>query len=90
MKPLQSDSDDRTGYVSASEISQYEFCNVAWAMEKQGYPHSRISSKRMYNGRENHKSRGKREQRNRATMKLALFLMLFLLVTGIGLAVIIL
>lgn len=89
MNPLQSDSDDRSAYVSASEISQYEFCNVAWAMEKQGYPHSRISSRRMYNGRESHKNRGKREHRNRAAMKLSLLLMLFLLLTGIGLAVII-
>ena len=42
-------------YVSASEISQYEFCNVAWYYQKERYPRSKISSKRMAGGRERHR-----------------------------------
>ncbi len=42
-------------FVSASEISQFEFCNVAWYYQKEKYPRSRISSKRMATGRDRHR-----------------------------------
>ncbi|HKJ96562.1 MAG TPA: hypothetical protein VJ944_02330 [Thermoplasmataceae archaeon] len=43
------------GTLSASEISEYSFCSVAWYMDSNGYPRSTISSKRMENGRKMHK-----------------------------------
>ncbi|MHB1708676.1 MAG: hypothetical protein ACYCT2_04280 [Thermoplasmataceae archaeon] len=51
--PEHSSSQPR--YVSASEISQYEFCNVAWYYQKEKYPRSRISSKSMARGRDRHR-----------------------------------
>jgi|GEM_PF-2907128 CRISPR/Cas system-associated exonuclease Cas4 (RecB family) len=42
-------------YVSASEISQHEFCSVAWYYQKEKYPRSKISSKRMAMGRDRHR-----------------------------------
>ena len=50
--PEHSSSQPR--YVSASEISQYEFCNVAWYYQKEKYPRSKLSSKRMAIGRDRH------------------------------------
>ncbi|QRF74522.1 hypothetical protein Thermo_00003 [Thermoplasmatales archaeon] len=52
---LQGSGSAKSKYVSASEISQYEFCNVAWYYQKEGYPRSKISSRRMASGRESHK-----------------------------------
>ena len=51
--PEHSSSQPR--YVSASEISQYEFCNVAWYYQKEKYPRSKLSSKRMAIGRDRHR-----------------------------------
>ena len=51
--PEHSSSQPR--FVSASEISQFEFCNVAWYYQKEKYPRSRISSKRMAMGRNKHR-----------------------------------
>ncbi len=42
------------GTVSASEISEYSFCSVAWYMDKNGYPRSAHSSRRMEQGRRMH------------------------------------
>ncbi|MEM0156390.1 MAG: hypothetical protein QW597_07325 [Thermoplasmataceae archaeon] len=42
-------------YVSASEISEYEYCNVAWYYQKENYPRSKISSTRMSVGRARHR-----------------------------------
>ena len=46
--------------IAASEISQYEFCNVAWEMEREGVPHSNQSSRRMREGISGHQARGRR------------------------------
>ena len=51
--PENSSSQPR--YVSTSEISQYEFCNVAWYYQKEKYPRSKLSSKRMAIGRDRHR-----------------------------------
>ncbi len=48
-------SSSQPRYVSASEISQYEFCNVAWYYQKEKYPRSKFSSKRMATGRDRHR-----------------------------------
>lgn len=44
--------------VSASEISEYEYCSVAWYMDKNGFRRSGISSTRMLEGTQIHKSVG--------------------------------
>lgn len=88
MIALQKNANENAEYISASEISQYEFCNVAWAMEKAGYPRSKFSSKRMSSGKNSHKNRGKLDQRTRGAMKVGLLAMILLLVSAIVLAVI--
>lgn len=42
------------GTLSASEISEYSFCSVAWYMDSNGYPRSTQSSQRMEKGRKMH------------------------------------
>lgn len=42
------------GTLSASEISEYSFCSVAWFYNTNGYPRSSHSSKRMDQGRRMH------------------------------------
>ncbi|MCL5665288.1 MAG: hypothetical protein M1315_00395 [Candidatus Thermoplasmatota archaeon] len=44
--------------VSASEISEYEYCSVAWYMDKNGYRRSGVSSTRMISGTQMHRSAG--------------------------------
>lgn len=41
-------------YISASKVSEFSFCNVAWYLDKEGYPRGNGSSERMENGRTMH------------------------------------
>jgi CRISPR/Cas system-associated exonuclease Cas4 (RecB family) len=43
------------GMISASEMSEFEFCNVSWYLNKEGYPRSSYSSARMQRGVEMHR-----------------------------------
>lgn len=45
----------KDGTISASEVSEYSFCNVAWYMDNNGYPRSSFSSKRMEHGKKMHR-----------------------------------
>lgn len=45
----------KDGTISASEVSEYSFCNVAWYMDKNGYPRSNVSSQRMEHGKRMHR-----------------------------------
>ncbi len=40
--------------ISASEISEYLFCNVSWYLDKEGAPRSKHSSARMQSGVRSH------------------------------------
>lgn len=40
--------------ISASEISEYMFCNVSWYLDREGAPRSGHSSARMESGRRSH------------------------------------
>ncbi len=42
-------------YISATEISEYVFCSVAWYMDKEGYPRSKETSKRFKRGTRRHR-----------------------------------
>ncbi|MDS0257106.1 hypothetical protein ApAK_05390 [Thermoplasmatales archaeon AK] len=42
-------------YISASEISEYVFCNVSWYMDVSGYPRNEGSSKRFEVGNRAHR-----------------------------------
>ncbi len=44
------------GEISASELAEFDFCSVAWYLDKEGYRRSRISSVHMTAGRDMHKS----------------------------------
>lgn len=41
-------------YISASEVSEFSFCNVAYYLDMEGYPRGTGSSERMENGRQMH------------------------------------
>lgn len=43
------------GEISASELAEFDFCSVAWYLDKEGYRRSRIASVHMTNGRTMHK-----------------------------------
>ncbi len=42
-------------YISATDISEYVFCSVAWYMDREGFPRSTKSSKRFRKGTRKHK-----------------------------------
>lgn len=43
------------GEISASDLAEFDFCSVAWYLDKEGYRRSRISSVHMTEGRTMHK-----------------------------------
>lgn len=43
------------GEISASELAEFDFCSVAWYLDKEGYRRSRISSVHMTAGRDMHR-----------------------------------
>ncbi|MHB8360869.1 MAG: hypothetical protein ACYDAO_02415 [Thermoplasmataceae archaeon] len=44
-----------SGMISASELSEFEFCSVSWYLNKEGYPRSGYSSARMQRGVQMHR-----------------------------------
>ncbi|MEM3675832.1 MAG: hypothetical protein QXV22_02110 [Thermoplasmataceae archaeon] len=42
-------------YISASEISEYVFCNVSWYMDVNGFPRNEGSSGRLEAGNKAHR-----------------------------------
>jgi CRISPR/Cas system-associated exonuclease Cas4 (RecB family) len=45
--------------ISASEISEYAFCNVSWQLDREGAPRSGHSSARMKAGVRSHRKVGR-------------------------------
>ncbi len=43
------------GEISASDLAEFDFCSVAWYLDKEGYRKSHIASVTMANGRTMHK-----------------------------------
>lgn len=63
----------KDGTISASEVSEYSFCNVAWYMDSEGYPRSKVSSMRMENGKKMHKQLEPKYKRAGAAAKVSIF-----------------
>ncbi len=74
------------GSVSASEISQYSFCSVAWYMDDNGYPRSTYSSRRMEHGREMHEKLEPRYKRSGVVSKISLAAILVVVALFVSLA----
>ena len=75
---MQTDGQD---IISASEIGEYEFCSVSWYLNKEGYPRSGYSSRRMETGREMHRQVDIGYRRSNGALK-AFMIVLVLLVIG--------
>ncbi|MCL4332411.1 MAG: hypothetical protein M1148_01100 [Candidatus Thermoplasmatota archaeon] len=41
-------------WLAASEIAQYDFCNVSWYLNREGVPRDVASNTRLVNGRQMH------------------------------------
>lgn len=71
-------ADDSTqSYVSASDISQYEYCPVQWYMDKAGYPRDSRTNTRLVNGTEMHRNLGKRTRNSSFALRGGIILLLF-------------
>lgn len=68
------------GEISASEISEYEFCNVAWYMDIEGYPRGHGSRVRIENGKEMHAKLDPSFKRVSIGMKLSVILLMSALI----------
>ncbi|MFG1519676.1 MAG: hypothetical protein AAE977_04280 [Thermoplasmataceae archaeon] len=69
--------DDAQSYVSASDISQYEYCPVQWYMEKAGFPRDSRTNTRLAAGTEMHKNLGKRTRNSSFALKGGIILLVF-------------
>ncbi len=69
--------------IPASEISQYEFCNVAWEMERAGVPHSTQSSRRIRKGMNRHQKKERQFRYARVLSLSMVILMVILIVTTV-------
>lgn len=68
------------GTLTASEISEYSFCSVAWYMDQNGYPRGSGSSRRLEMGREMHRKLEPRYNRVSAAVKISLSSAVFLII----------
>ena len=68
------------GMISASEMSEFEFCSVSWYLDKEGYPRSGFSSQRMQRGIEMHRRVHTGYSRAGGAMKLLLVIFVVILV----------
>jgi CRISPR/Cas system-associated exonuclease Cas4 (RecB family) len=46
---------DEKDYISATDISEYIYCSVAWYLDKEGFPRSKKSSRRFRRGTRKHR-----------------------------------
>lgn len=74
------------GTLTASEISEYSFCSVAWYMDQNGYPRGSHSSKRLERGRTMHKKLEPSYNRVRIASKVTVTAAVILLVLFVGIA----
>ena len=74
------------GTLTASEISEYSFCSVAWYMDSNGYPRSPYSSRRMERGRAMHKKLEPRYKRVSIASKITVSAAVILLILFVGIA----
>ncbi|MFG1449044.1 MAG: hypothetical protein AAE983_00155 [Thermoplasmataceae archaeon] len=83
MTSMNEHSENATRIIPASEISQYEFCNVAWEMDRAGVPHSTQSSVRMRRGITKHQKKERQFRYARALSISMVILMAILIITTV-------
>ena len=64
-------------YVSASDLSQYEYCPVQWYMDKAGFPRDSRTNTRLVTGTEMHRNLGKRTRNSSFALKGGIILLVF-------------
>lgn len=66
-------------FISASEVSKYVFCNVAWYLDKEGAPRNRGSGVRMQKGIKSHSTLKRRYNATRAATYAVVAIMLIMI-----------
>lgn len=65
--------------ISASEIAEYQFCSVAWFLDRNGVPRESGSNRRLMTGYMNHQQIGRKiESSNRLITGMTVLLLLLI------------